>query len=187
MRFLIADDHTLFCEGLRRVIESQEGWSVEGVARTGRQAVEMALELQPDVVLMDISLPEMDGLEAAATLKRCGAPCRVVILTMHADPLYRGRAQEVGVDGYLLKDLSLEEFVEQLRSLLHPSPPEPRPVLSPREVEVLRLVARGLRNREIAQRLLVSEHTVRNHLTNIYQKLRCNNRAEAVSKFLGMR
>jgi DNA-binding NarL/FixJ family response regulator len=204
IRVLIADDQALVRGGFRLILEAQHDIEVVGEADDGREALAKARELEPDVVLMDIRMPELDGLEATRRLVAGGGPPRVLILTTFDLDEYVYEAMKAGASGFLLKDVRPEQLAEAVRvvargeALLAPAitrrlveefvrrpPPGSRaPValseLTERELEVLRLVASGLSNAEIAASLFVSEATVKTHVTHILTKLRLRDRVQAV-------
>jgi DNA-binding NarL/FixJ family response regulator len=206
IRLLIADDQELVRTGFRLFLETQDDLEVVGEAGDGREAVERARELRPDVVLMDIRMPHMDGVEATARLAVAGIepPPRVLVLTTFDLDEYVFGALRAGAAGFLLKDAPRERLVEAIRvvhggeALLSPSitrrlvedfaartdPLEPPSALlgelTPREREVLVLVARGLSNGEIAERLVVTEATVKSHVGNLLLKLGLRDRVQAV-------
>jgi DNA-binding NarL/FixJ family response regulator len=206
IRLLIVDDQELVRTGFRLFLETQDELQVVGEAGDGREAVERARELRPDVVLMDIRMPQMDGVEATARLSAAGLepPPRVLVLTTFDLDEYVFGALRAGAAGFLLKDAPRERLVEAIRvvhageALLSPSitrrlvedfaartdPLEPPTALldelTPREREVLVLVARGLSNGEIAERLVVTEATVKSHVGNLLLKLGLRDRVQAV-------
>ena len=201
MRVLVADDHSLFRDGIVSLLEAA-GFDVVGQAGDGRAAVEMALRLRPDLVLMDITMPQMTGLEALRLIKAELQETQVVMLTVSDDNADLFEAVKAGAQGYLLKNLNASEFLEMLAGLEHGeaaltrktaarliegfadvSRPRSEPLDSPtqREIEILRLVAEGLSNKAIAQALFVSENTVKYHMKNILQKLGVQNRTEAAT------
>lgn len=204
MRILIADDHSLFRDSLRSLIEAQ-GHDVVGEARNGREAVELAKRLRPNIVLMDLTMPELDGLAATRLLTAEGIDVKVVVLTASDDDSNLFEAIKSGAQGYLLKDLEASQFFTLLegvergepaltpslaRRLLaefaHPAKSAQREqnpdALTDREREVLELLVRGVTsNRKLAAKLGVSENTVKFHLRNILDKLHLNNRAQVVS------
>jgi len=207
IRLLLADDHRLLREGLRRSL-TDEGFDVIGEASDGQEAVKLATELQPDVVLMDVSMPEMDGVEAARRLHERSPNVRVVMLTMHADADVVASAIRAGASGYLVKDCSTEEIADavrmaasgdtalspqlastmlnELRRLDRPSQPEDDRVITKREEEVLQLIADGCSTPEVATKLYISQKTVKNHLASIYQKLEARDRTQAVVQAVRM-
>ncbi len=191
---LLVDDHTMLRQGLRRALEA-ENISVVGEANNGDDAVRMALERRPDVVLMDVSMPGADGIEATKRLLNADARQLVVILTMHIDREVVDKAIRSGAVGYLTKDCSLSDIVSAIRlaasgdTVLSPGLAEAmlqevhrdeEPVVSPREEEVLQLVADGLGTTEIAEKMYISQKTVKNHLASIYEKLNARDRTQAV-------
>ncbi len=194
---LLVDDHTMLRQGLRRGIEA-EGIIVVGEAGDGETAVRLALEHRPDVVIMDVSMPNIDGIEATRRLMKADSRQRVVMLTMHMDRNLIDQALRAGAVGYLTKDCSIQDVVQAIRlavngdTVLSPNLAtlmldEARTVrssdealISPREEEVLQLVVDGLGTSEIAERLYISQKTVKNHLASIYEKLNANDRTQAV-------
>ncbi len=201
MRVLVADDHSLFRDGIVSLLEAA-GFDVVGQAGDGRAAVEMALRLRPDLVLMDITMPQMTGLEALRLIKAELQATQVVMLTVSDDNADLFEAVKAGAQGYLLKNLNASEFLEMVAGLEHGeaaltrktaahliegfadlSRPRSEPLdsLTQREIEILHLVAEGLSNKAIAQALFVSENTVKYHMKNILQKLGAQNRTEAAT------
>ena len=194
-RLLLVDDHKLLREGLRRAVEDA-GFDVVGEAGDGEEAVRLAVELHPDLVLMDVTMPVLDGIEATRRLRQSVPEARVVILTMHGEEETVDRALRAGAVAYLLKDCSIDQVADTLwavaagdtdlsadlaRSLLAELPGGgPAPVLSQREVEVLQLFADGCSTVEVGQRLYISAKTVKNHLASIYEKLDARDRTQAV-------
>ncbi|THV26816.1 response regulator [Glycomyces paridis] len=195
IRVLIADDHPIVRDGFRGVFAAEEGFEVLGEAANGAEAVAMAKALRPDVVLMDLRMPVMGGVEAIGELARAGSPARVLVLTTFDTDQDVRPAIEAGATGYLLKDTGREDLVKAVRAaargeaVLSPAVAArlmsqvraPREALSEREVEVLRLIADGASNREAARRLFISEATVKTHLLHLYAKLGVNDRAAAVA------
>jgi two-component system, NarL family, response regulator DegU len=199
-RLLLVDDHKLLRQGLRRAVE-EAGFDVVGEAGDGEEAVRLAVALQPDLVLMDVTMPVLDGIEATRRLRQSTPEARVVMLTMHGEEETITRALRAGAVAYLLKDCTSDQVAETLhavaagdtdlsadlaRSLLAELPgPGPEPVaaatsLSQREVEVLQMFADGLSTVEVGQRLFISAKTVKNHLASIYEKLDARDRTQAV-------
>lgn len=198
-RVLLVDDHRLVREGLRRTL-GDAGIEVVGEAQDGEQALELAVELQPDVVLMDITMPSMDGVTVTRRLRSRAPETRVVMLTMHDDEELLQQAMAAGAVGYLLKDAGGAEVAAAVHRahaegvagssavghgpVLHeptaPDGSEPAPQLSRRELEVLQLLADGRTPREVAARLFISPKTVRNHLSHIYEKLGVSDRSQAI-------
>jgi NarL family two-component system response regulator LiaR len=199
VRILVADDHPIIRRGIRAVLEVVPDMEVVGEAANGREAVTAADELRPDVILMDLMMPEMDGIEAIRRIKARQPQARILVLTTFAGEDKIFPAVKAGALGYHLKDSSAQELVQAIRqvyrgeSSLHPviarrvlqelsepsgRPPTPDP-LTQREVEVLQLVAQGLDNREIGQKLVISEATVRTHVSHILSKLHLTSRTQA--------
>ena len=205
IRVLIADDQALFRRGLYVVLGTEEGIEVVAEAENGEEAIQKAAELAPDVVLMDVRMPKVNGIESARQIRADVPTTKILMLTVsdEEDDLYE--AIKAGANGYLLKEISVEEVAEAIRavvqgqSLISPSMASkllnefnalvkraeekqqfPAPALTTREIEVLRLVAKGMSNREIADDLYISENTVKNHVRNILEKLHLHNRMEAV-------
>ncbi len=199
IRILIADDHLIVREGLRLILETEDGFALVGEASDGAEAVRLAAELQPDVVLMDLRMPGMDGLTAIERLRATQPQIAVVILTTYNEDDLMMRGLRAGARGYLLKDTGREALFNAIRAaargetLLRPEvlakvlahaepPPSAGPLtLTDREREVLEAVARGERSKEIAARLGVTERTVKAHLTSIYNKLGVDSRAAAIA------
>jgi DNA-binding NarL/FixJ family response regulator len=202
IRVLIADDHAVVREGLRAVIGSEPDLEVVGEAATGKEAAERAAELRPDVVLMDIQMPGINGIEATRRLLDHDPRVGVVVLTMFEDDDSVASAMRAGARGYVLKGAPPSEILKVLRAVAGgeahfgpeiasrlvgflapakaPSPAEVMPELTAREREILGLIARGHGNAAIASRLFVSPHTVRNHVTHIFAKLQVTDRAQAI-------
>ncbi|HEV8635097.1 MAG TPA: response regulator transcription factor [Chloroflexota bacterium] len=199
-RVLIADDHPLFRDGLRGLLESV-GIEVVGEAATGEEAVERAEALQPDVVLMDLSMPGTNGIEATRRIVEAMPRANVLVVTMYEDDESVFAALRAGARGYLLKGADQEETLRAIRAVAHgeaifgpgvaerliryfaaprPEPARLFPELTEREVEILRLIARGRTNQEIADGLVLSLKTVRNHVSNICGKLQVADRTQAV-------
>ncbi|MEJ2289946.1 MAG: response regulator transcription factor [Deinococcales bacterium] len=203
IRLLLCDDHAMFRQGLRSILETEDDFRIIGEASTGREAVRYALETRPDVVLMDIQMPELDGVGATKAVLAEQPDAKVIILTMYRQDKYVFEAIKVGARGYLLKDADANDLVDAIRrvaageTLLNaemaasildefrkvgelPEHPDHKiSELTEREEDILRLLAQGASNQEIAQSLGVSEKTVRNRLSEIFSKLRLNNRTQA--------
>ena len=196
-RLLLVDDHKLLRQGLRRAVE-EAGFDVVGEAGDGEEAIRLATALRPDLVLMDVTMPVLDGIEATRRLRLTAPDARVVILTMHGEEETVDQALRAGAVAYLLKDCSTDQVAETLhavaagqtdlsadlaRSLLAELPgPEPAVAtsLSHREVEVLQMFADGCSTVEVGQGLYISAKTVKNHLASIYEKLDARDRTQAV-------
>jgi DNA-binding NarL/FixJ family response regulator len=196
IRLLVADDHPVVRDGLRAMLATQPDMELVGEAATGTEAVERARALRPDVALMDLQMPDLDGPAAIAALREQAPEVRVLVLTTFGTDADITRAVEAGATGYLLKDAPREQLFGAIRaaakgeSVLSPSvatrvlgrmraPAEE--ALSPRELEILQAVARGLSNKEIGRRLYVSEATVKTHLLRIFDKLGVDDRTAAVT------
>jgi len=203
IRVLIVDDHALFRRGLELVLVAEDDIDIVGEATDGAEAVERAEELAPDVVLMDVRMPAMSGIEAARRIRASHPGVRIVMLTVSEDEDDLFAAVRAGATGYLLKEVSIEEVAAAVRavhrghSLVSPSMASKllvefnvlsrrvedqhggAPRLTDRELEVLRLVARGMSNKEIAAELVIAENTVKNHVRNILEKLQLRSRMEA--------
>lgn len=205
IRVLVVDDHALFRRGLQMVIDDEPDMRIVAEAADGLEAVTEAGDLLPDVVLMDVRMPRRGGIDACTALKDVAPSARIVMLTISDEEGDLYEAIKAGASGYLLKEISIDEVASAVRavhggqSLISPSMASklldefasmfsrgeerqqvPAPRLTEREMEVLRLVARGLNNRDIAKQLFISENTVKNHVRNILEKLQLHSRMEAV-------
>jgi two-component system, NarL family, response regulator NreC len=203
IRILLADDHSLVRKGLRLLLESQEGMLVVGEASDGREAVKLAAELLPDIAILDIAMPNLNGIEATAQIAKVGSDVRVIILSMHSDESYVVRALDAGARGYLLKDSAEEDLVQAIRTVAQGRPffspaisatlledyvrtlrqrglTDSYDLLTDREKEVLQLLAEGKSNKEAAAQLNLSPYTIETHRTNMMQKLNLHNTAEIV-------
>jgi two-component system NarL family response regulator len=203
IRVLICDDHALFRRGLVMVLESEEGIEVVAEAEDGEDAVVKAEETAPDVILMDVRMPKMSGIEATRAIADVVPTTKILMLTVSDEEEDLYEAVKAGATGYLLKEISIEEVANAIRavttgqSLISPSMASKllsefnnlakqaqqkvlAPKLTDRELQVLKLVAQGLSNREVAEQLFISENTVKNHVRNILEKLHLHSRMEAV-------
>ncbi len=203
IRVLICDDHALFRRGLIMVLESEEGIDVVAEAEDGEDAVRKAEETAPDVVLMDVRMPKMSGIEATRAIADAVPTAKILMLTVSDEEEDLYEAVKAGATGYLLKEISIEEVANAIRavitgqSLISPSMASKLlsefnnlskqaqqkvmvPRLTDRELQVLKLVAQGMSNREVSAQLFISENTVKNHVRNILEKLHLHSRMEAV-------
>lgn len=203
IKLLVVDDQSIVREGLRSLLQAKPDLDIVGDADNGQVAVERAIALQPDVVLMDVRMPIMDGVAATRTLQEQAPDIKVLVLTTFDDSEYVSQAMHYGAKGYLLKDTPSDEIAEAIRAvhkgythlgpgmfekaiapLSHPQtemqpPPSELEQLTPREREVLQLIAKGYSNREIAQTLYISERTVKNHVNSILSRLNVRDRTQA--------
>ncbi|BAJ62908.1 response regulator [Anaerolinea thermophila] len=197
---LIVDDHSIVRAGIRTYLETQSDLEVVGEAASGKEAVQLAAELVPDVILMDLIMPEMDGVEATQRVRQISPRTQVIVLTSFHEDTHIFPAIKAGALSYLLKDVSAEELGEAIRAaargeaVLHPQvaarlvkemrgtpaeKPNPYTALTEREQEVLKCIAQGMSNAEIAAHLVVSEKTVKGHVSNILSKLHLADRTQA--------
>ena len=203
IRVLVVDDQELFRRGLTMLLSVEDDIEVIGEANDGSAAATLAASTAPDVILMDVRMPKLTGIEACVAMKDAAPHARIIMLTASDEEADLYEAVKNGASGYLLKDSSIDEVAQAVRvvadgqSLISPSmaiklldefkqmsrsdrTTVPTPRLTERELEVLRLVAQGLNNREIAKQLFISENTVKNHVRNILEKLQLHSRMEAV-------
>ena len=205
IRVLVVDDHALFRRGLQMVLEQEPDIEVVGEAGDGTEAIVQATDSTPDIVLMDVRMPRRGGIDACGAIHEAVPSARIIMLTISDEEADLYEAVKAGASGYLLKEISIEEVATAIRavhggqSLISPSMANkllsefasmirrtderqhvPTPRLTDREMEVLKLVAKGLNNRDIAKALFISENTVKNHIRNILEKLHLHSRMEAV-------
>lgn len=207
IKVILADDHALFREGTRNLIEQEEDIEVVGEASDGAEAVTLVSELKPDVALVDIAMPKVNGIEATKQIKEKNPATAVLILTAYDNDQYIVALLEAGAAGYLLKNVSGKELISAIRSVhagesvLHPViarkvfgrlagarseqvKPAGEQELSEREIEVLKLAAGGMSNQDIAEKLFLSRRTVQSHLSNIFRKMDVGSRTEAILQAL---
>jgi DNA-binding NarL/FixJ family response regulator len=208
IRLLVADDHALFREGLQALFSATPGIEIVGEAATGQDTVALAEKLQPDVILMDINMPGMNGIQATRRILRTNPTIGVIMVTMLEEDASLFAAMRAGAHGYVLKGAHHQELLQTVRAvargqvLFGPStasrimgffqdieadlksslPEETFPELTPRELEVLELIAQGANNSQIAEKLVISDKTVRNHITSVFSKLQVADRAQAIIK-----
>jgi len=202
VRVLIADDHPLFRHGLATLLSASPDFEVAGEATTGEEVIELAATLQPDVILMDIQMPGVNGIEATRRILHTSPHIRILIITMFEDDASVFTAMRAGARGYVLKDAQKADIFQAIRAVgrgeaifspaiatrlidffTTPRPAAPLeafPELTEREREILSLIAQGYNNTEIATRLFLSPHTVRNYVSNIFSKLQVADRAQAI-------
>jgi len=201
IRIVIADDHALFREGLRRVMEFEEDIKIVGEAKDGAETFELARRVKPDVILMDISLPGPNGIRITRQIKKRYRKVYVIMLSMYEDTAHITDSFQAGASGYVIKTSPSGELIQTIRSVFREGVSIPPLIehkllkgirkpdflsgtenvhLTKKEVKILKLVASGKTNKEIAKKLFVSEKTVKNHLNHVYRKLGVKNRAQAV-------
>ncbi len=202
IKILICDDQEIVCEGLQRILGAEPDLSVVGIAHDGQEALELAARAHPDLVLMDLKMPVMNGIQATRRLRELYPQIQVLVLTTYADDEWLFDAIRSGASGYLLKDRPRKELIEAIKGTVagdsYIDPAVARKVLanvaqthspigrqvkislSPREAEILELLALGLSNADIAQRLFLSEGTVRNYMSDLFTKLDVSDRTQAV-------
>ncbi len=200
IRVLLVDDHNVLRQGMAQALETQPDMTVVAQAGNGVEAVKLTQDHQPDVILMDINMPQMDGVEATRQITAVSPHSGIIILTMYRRDNYVFEAIKAGARGYLLKEVELDELLEGIRTVAHgeaiidpaiasrvlasfrkPEPkPDNEPDLTERDLDILHLLAKGLTNQEIADQLNIAEKTVRNRLTQIFRKLHLENRSQAI-------
>ena len=203
IRILLADDHVVVRQGTRQLLEHEPDMEVVGEAGDGEEAIQLVIHLKPDVIIMDVAMPKMSGIEATRRIKEVLPSAMVLVLTGYDDDEYIFSLLEIGAAGYLLKDVSGDELINAIRAVyagepvLHPvvtrklmtrfkspavKPAEPHTpdLLSEREMEVLKLAARGISNKEIGEALFISVRTVQAHMRSIFNKLGVGSRSEAI-------
>jgi two-component system response regulator DegU len=199
---LIADDHSLIRQGLKQILELETDIAVIAQASNGSEAVQLAKEHNPDIILMDINMPGTNGLQAIKEIKQDKLECKIIVLTIHEDREYLFKTLQMGAEGYVLKDAEPAVLLEAIRSVnsgksyiqsnmtmelvkefnrvtMHEKEKHDDNNLTSREIEVLELIAEGMINKEIAKHLYISEKTVKNHVSNIFRKLNVSDRTQA--------
>ncbi len=202
INLLIADDHSMVRQGLKQILELEKDITVTAQASNGNEAVRLAREFKPDIILMDINMPGTNGLQAIKEIKQEKLPSKVIVLTIHEDREYLFKTLQMGAEGYVLKDAEPAVLVEAIRNVyngqsyiqpnmtkelvkefnrvtLHEKEKNDENNLTSREIEVLELIAEGMINKEIARQLYISEKTVKNHVSNIFKKLEVSDRTQA--------
>ncbi len=202
IRVMIADDHAMVRQGLKTILELEEDICVVSQASNGEEAVAMAKKVGPDIILMDINMPVINGLQAIKMLKQEPVNYKIIVLTLHQDREYLFKTLQLGCEGYVLKDAESSVLIEAIRNVyrdqtyiqpnmtgelvkefnrvtLYEQDKSIVNNLTNREVEVLKLIAEGMINKEIAKTLFISEKTVKNHISNIFKKLDVNDRTQA--------
>jgi len=206
IKVMIADDHSLMRKGLQQILELEDDIRVIAQAKDGKEAVEKALLTKPDVILMDINMPNKNGLEAIKELKEKGSTSRIIVLTIHEDREYLRKSMKAGASGYIMKDAESDHLIEAIRVVyngekyIQPNIADSinnlekdnddistrdiikeleQDNLTQREIEVLLLIAEGKNNREIADELFISDKTVKNHVSNIFKKIDVSDRTQA--------
>ena len=206
-RILVADDHAMLREGMRNLLEQEEDFELAGEACDGEEAVRMARELSPDIIIMDIVMPKLNGVEATRIIKEENASIAILVLTAYSDIRYIIGLLEAGACGYLLKNSPGKDVIKAIRSVMagesvldpevtrklvqrlatmskNPEEREPNGHLTSREMEILKWASRGMSNKEMSEQLFISLRTVKAHMTNIFNKLGCSSRTDAIIKGL---
>lgn len=196
---IIADDHSMIREGLKQLLELEQDFNVIGFADNGREAIDKINELKPDILLLDVNMPVLGGIETLAEIRKNNINVKVIMLTIHNEREYLIKAVELGCDGYILKESDSDELKNAIYSVFEGKKyiqPNMTPMLNSylaskadddkklvgltkREIQVLKLVAEGMFNRDIAERLEISERTVKNHIANIFKKIQVSDRTQA--------
>lgn len=202
INILVADDHSMVRQGLKQILELEKDITVIAQASNGNEAVRLAKECKPDIILMDINMPGINGLQAIKEIRQENLPCKIIVLTIHEDREYLFKTLQMGAEGYVLKDAEPAVLIEAIRNVyngqsyiqpnmtkelvkefnrvtLHEKDRNDENNLTSREIEVLELIAEGMINKEIAKKLYISEKTVKNHVSNIFKKLEVSDRTQA--------
>lgn len=197
IKVLVVDDQVLICDGIAKLLEGEKDIEVVGRAYSGQEAIEKAERLKPDIILMDIRMPGIDGISATKMIKAQNPSIQIIAISVYEEDDLIMRMFQAGAVGYILKDISLENLVKAIKNvykgttMINPrisrkllklitSDPKSSNELTPRELDILREIARGKSNKEIAEELYLSESTVKSHISHIFQKLNIKTRAEAV-------
>jgi NarL family two-component system response regulator LiaR len=206
-RIMIADDHAMLREGMRNLLEKEKDFELVGEAADGEEAVQMAGKIKPDIIIMDIVMPKLNGIEATKQIKQVSPATALLILTAYSDIRYIIGLLEAGACGYLLKNSPGKDIIRAIRSVRsgesvldsevtrklvqrlaslskNPDEREASGQLTAREIEILKWAARGLSNKELSEKLFISLRTVKAHMTNIFNKLGCSSRTDAIIKGL---
>ncbi len=199
---LIADDHSLMRQGLKQILELEKQIKVIGQASDGNEVINLVNKYKPDVILLDINMPNVNGIDALRRLKDMGVDSKIIMLTIHDDREYLFETLNIGADGYVLKDADSDTLVRAIKDVhegksyiepnlskllvnrnnpnnCKPDKKSKKDLLTRREYEVISLIAEGLNNRDIADRLFISQKTVKNHVSNIFKKIEVNDRIQA--------
>jgi two-component system response regulator DegU len=202
INILIADDHAMLRQGIKQILELESDIAVVAQASNGEEAIKLARDYEPDVILMDINMPGTNGLQAIKEIKQEKPSSKIIVLTIHEDREYLFKALQMGAEGYVLKDAEPSVLIEAIRNVsrgqsfiqpsmtkelvkefnrvtLHEKEKNDDNNLTAREIEVIELIAEGMINKEIAKRLYISEKTVKNHVSNIFKKLDVSDRTQA--------
>lgn len=202
IRVLIADDHSMVRQGLKQILELEQDITVVAQASNGEEAIALATSFSPDVILMDINMPILNGIQAIKELRQRQHPSKIIVLTIHEDREYLFKALQLGAEGYVLKDAEPSVLIHAIRNVaegqsfiqpnmtkelvkefnrvtLNDKEKQDESNLTTREIEVLELIAEGMINKEIGKQLYISEKTVKNHVSNIFKKLNVSDRTQA--------
>ncbi len=202
IRILIADDHSMVRQGFKQILELEDSMEVVGQAANGEEAIKLAREIKPDVILMDINMPGMNGMQAIEALKAENPNYKIIVVTIHQDKAYLFKALQLGASGFVQKDADISVLIDAIKKVyMGEAYVQPKMTndlvkefsrvtaydhekhlnkdLTKREIEVLELVAEGMLNKEIAKSLYISEKTVKNHVSNIFKKLSVSDRTQA--------
>ncbi|MGV8145604.1 MAG: response regulator [Alkaliphilus sp.] len=198
IKILIADDHSLVREGLKQILELENDIQIVGEAGDGEEAIELLKHVKPDIVILDINMPKMNGIQTLRRMKDIDITTKIIMLTFHEEEEYLKETLNLGANGYVLKDAESESLTKAIRDVYKGETSVPPNIvfenqtpygqmvdekgkggLTKREYEVLILIAEGITNKEIAERLFISEKTVKNHVSSIFKKIKVNDRTQA--------